>query len=87
MSLLIWRSLSTLLAGMAQIRDEQLLQNIALRIKDLREAKGVSQEEIYNATDIHIARIETAKVNISVSTLKRLCDYFKVSLEEFFSEI
>lgn len=39
---------------------------------------------MYIDTNIHIARIETAKVNISVSTLKAICDYFGISLAEFF---
>nr|WP_239403258.1 MULTISPECIES: helix-turn-helix transcriptional regulator [unclassified Alistipes] len=35
-------------------------------------------------TQIHVARIETAKVNISVSTLDAICRYFGISMEEFF---
>lgn len=72
---------------MAHIRDQVLLQEIALRLKKLRERKGVSQEQIYNETDIHIARIETAKVNITISTLSKLCDYFDISLSEFFKKL
>jgi len=72
---------------MAQIRDQALLQRIALRLKKLREKKGVSQEQLYNETDIHIARIETAKVNVSISTLSKLCDYFEISLSEFFKRL
>ena len=72
---------------MGQIKDEILLQKIAARLKSLRVKKGESQEEIYNQTDIHIARIETAKVNISVSTLSKLCSYFKITLSEFFENI
>jgi len=72
---------------MAQIRDQELLQQIALKLKKLREKKGVSQEQLYNDTDIHIARIETGKVNISVSTLSKLCKYFDISLSEFFKRI
>jgi transcriptional regulator with XRE-family HTH domain len=72
---------------MGQIKDEILLNKIALRLKALREDKGISQEQLYNETDIHIARIETAKYNISVSTLSKLCKYFKISLTDFFSKI
>ena len=72
---------------MAQIRDQELLQRIALELKRLREKSGLSQEDVYNETDIHIARIETAKVNVSVSTLSKLCKYFEVSLSEFFKKI
>jgi transcriptional regulator with XRE-family HTH domain len=72
---------------MGQIRDDILLSAITKKIKALRQIKGVSQEEIYNETDIHIGRIESKKVNITVSTLSKLCDYFEISLETFFKEI
>ena len=72
---------------MGQTKDEVLLKKIALRLKALREERGLSQEQLYSETDIHIARIETAKVNISVSTLSKLCCYFKISLTELFSKI
>ena len=64
-----------------------LLLNIAQRIKQLRMQKGVSQETFYIDTDIHIARIESGKSNITVSTLNDICKYFEVSLSEFFSTI
>lgn len=72
---------------MGQIKDEVLLNKIALRLKKLREKKGVSQELVYHETEIHIARIETAKNNLTVSTLSKLCEYFGVSLSEFFKGI
>jgi transcriptional regulator with XRE-family HTH domain len=72
---------------MGQVRDDILLNSITKKLKALRLAKGVSQEEIYNETDVHIGRIESKKGNISVSTLSKLCDYFDISLETFFKEI
>lgn len=68
---------------MNQIRDNRLLKKIAVVIKQLREEEGLSQEQVYNDTNIHIGRIETAKTNISVSSLSSLCKYFKVKLSEF----
>jgi predicted phosphatase len=64
-----------------------LLLKIARRIKQLREEKNVSQEVFYIDTDIHIARIETAKNNITIITLQAICDYFSISLAEFFEKI
>ena len=72
---------------MAQLRDDILLKKIALRLKTLREEKGLSQEELYNETDIHIGRIETARNNISISTLSALCNYFEISLSDFFKKL
>ena len=68
---------------MSQVRDNKLLKRIAVVVKQLREEKGLSQEEVYNDTNIHIGRIETAKTNISVSSLSALCKYFKIKLSEF----
>lgn len=69
---------------MGQVRDERLLKRIALRLKMLREERELSQEQLYNDTDVHVARIEAAKVNVSVSTLSKLCTYFEISLADFF---
>jgi transcriptional regulator with XRE-family HTH domain len=67
-----------------QLKNKKLLQWIAAQVKDLRSKKNLTQEDVYNDTNIHLARIETGKVNISVSTLKYLCDYFEISLSDFF---
>lgn len=65
----------------------ELLTKIAQRIKQLRMDKGISQETFYIDTDIHIARIETGKANITVSTLNDICIYFGISLTDFFATI
>ena len=72
---------------MPQIREIKLLQKIAIVIKQLREEKNVSQEEVYNEINIHIGRIETYKANVSVSTLSALCKYFKIRMSEFFKKV
>lgn len=64
-----------------------LLQSIAKKLRELRKAKGISQTDAYIDTDIHVARVETGRQNISVSTLSDLCDYYEISLEEFFKGI
>ena len=70
-----------------QAKDDILLKKITLRIKEIREQKGISQESFYNNTGIHIARIELAKLNISITTIARICQYFEITLEEFFKGI
>jgi transcriptional regulator with XRE-family HTH domain len=72
---------------MPQIRDNNLLAKIALIIKRLREEKGITQEQVYHETNIHIGRIETSKANLSVSTLSALCSYFKIKLSDFYKMI
>ena len=64
-----------------------LVSSIALYIKQLREDRGISQEMFYIDTDIHIGRIESGKSNITVSTLSSICDYFEITLVDFFMGI
>ena len=67
--------------------DEALLKEIALRIKVLRKEKDLSQIEFLIATDINISRIEIAKNNMTISTLKAICNYFDISLSYFLKDI
>jgi transcriptional regulator with XRE-family HTH domain len=67
------------------MRDEKLLIDIALVLKELRESRGVSQQDVYHDTNIHIGRIENCKINPSVSTLSVLSKYFKIKMSEFYS--
>ena len=67
--------------------NKELLDKIAIRIKQLRNEKNISQLTFYNDTEIHIARIELGKINITVSTLKEICDYFDITLSDFFKDI
>lgn len=64
-----------------------MLQAIAAGLRDLRKERNLSQIDVYIDTDIHIGRIERGKTNISITTLSDICDYYRISLEEFFSGI
>lgn len=68
-------------------KDEILLKAIARCVKKVRLSKNLSQEEVYLDTEIHCGRLEQGKQNVTVCTLKRLCDYFQISLSDFFKEI
>jgi len=70
-----------------QRKNTILVSKIAGRIKQLREEKGVTQDSFFIDTDIHIARIESGRSNITVSTLSAICDYFGITLNEFFKDI
>lgn len=66
--------------------NEQLLTNLAKRVKELRKIKGVTQEEALNDTGIQFSRIEQGKRDVQLSTIEKLCNYFEISLEEFFND-
>ncbi len=73
--------------GTEQLKNQELIDQIVAKLKQLRTEHGLTQEDVYNDTGIHIARIETGKVNISISTLAALASYFNISLEVFFQNI
>lgn len=70
-----------------QIKNPKLLKAIGTRLRAIRKEKQLTQEEVYNDTDIHIARIETGTQNITVSTLSALCDYYAITLGGFFNGV
>lgn len=72
---------------MHHVRNQLLLEKIGRRLKAIREKSGLTQEDVFNDTRIHIGRIETATTNVSVSTLDALCKYYKIELDQFFRSI
>ncbi len=67
-----------------QYQNTELLQKVIACIKEIRKSKKVTLEVFYFDTGIHLARIEQGKTNITVSTLSKICDYFGISLLDFF---
>ncbi len=45
--------------------DYELLEWVAKRLKELREAKGLSQEKVYFDTGLNVGRIELGKSNMA----------------------
>ena len=70
-----------------QFQDAEHLKTIILTIKEVRKKHGVTLETFYFDTGIHLARIGQGKTNISVSTLSKICNYFEISLVDFFKEV
>jgi transcriptional regulator with XRE-family HTH domain len=68
---------------MGRYKDKALIDKITTKLKKLREQKGVTLQEFYNDTGIHLARIDSEKRDLPISTLKRICEYFGISLSEF----
>ena len=68
-------------------RNEELVKAVGKRLRELRLAKGLSQDVVYIDTDVHIARVEMGRYNVTISTLSDLCDYYGITLKEFFDTI
>ncbi len=70
-----------------QRRNDILLSQVINRLKQLRKAKGLTQENVLFDTELNIGRIEIGRHSITLTTLADLCDYYGVTLEEFFRGI
>jgi len=70
-----------------QYQDNELLEALILILKELRKSRGITLETFYFDTGIHLARIEQGKTNITISTLSKICNYFEISLVDFFIKI
>lgn len=69
------------------IFDEEGLKLLAQRLKQLRSEKKITQEELAYRSELtlsQIARIETVKINPTVSTMFRIAKALDVSLSELF---
>jgi transcriptional regulator with XRE-family HTH domain len=69
------------------IFDEEGLSRLALRIKQIRHIKKITQEELAFRSELtlsQIARIETVRINPTVSTMFRIAKALDVSMKELF---
>lgn len=67
--------------------NEVTVSGVVEKLKMLRHQHGLSQDDVYIDTDINIARIESGKGNVSISTIADLCRYYKITLRDFFDGI
>ena len=55
-----------------------------LRLKDLREDRDLKQEEIakiLNISQTNYSKYELGKINIPISSLKKLAEYYNTSVD------
>ena len=70
-----------------QRRNDVLTKRIAERLKEVRKARHLTQEDVRFQLEMNIGRIEAAQHSITFATLADLCDYYEITLEEFFRGI
>lgn len=67
--------------------NDTLLKSVAERLKKVRCERGLTQEVVTDCTKVNIGLYELGKTNITVVTLTVLCNFYGISLEEFFRGI
>ena len=71
----------------SQDRLDNALLKIAFKFRILRPKTGQTQREVSKATGQNIGSVEAGKLNMNISTLDLLCNYYGLTLEEFFEDI
>lgn len=67
--------------------NQYAVAGVIAKLKCLRHERALSQDDVYIDTEINIARIESGRGNVSISTIADLCNYYEITLEEFFKDI
>lgn len=68
-------------------RNNEALFKIAAKLRILRLKAGLRQKTVTDDLGLNIGQIETAKKNVTLTTLERFCSYYGLTLDEFFSDI
>jgi len=64
-----------------------ILQEFGLRIKELRSAKGITQEDLAELTGLsrqYIGDVERGTRNISLANIEKIATAFQITLAELF---
>lgn len=64
-----------------------ILEQIGIRVRELRKAQGLSQEKFALKADIdrtYLAGIEQGKRNPSIKSLEKIINHLDVSFHQFF---
>jgi transcriptional regulator with XRE-family HTH domain len=70
------------------ISEETFIKNLGIHIRQLREKKGLSQQDLADDCGIprnQIGRIERAKINTGIKTLIRIANALDIELVELLS--
>lgn len=68
-------------------RNTDVIQQVCLRLKQIRISKCIKQETVRYDLNMNIARIESGCFSVSLSTLADLCDYYEYPFEDLFKGI
>lgn len=64
-----------------------LLRSIGTRLKRFRVDRGYTQEVVTDRTGVNVGLYETGKTNMTVVILAVLCNFYGVTLDEFFQNM
>ena len=74
---------------MHKIRNEEVMKMFGRNVQEIRLSKGYTQEylaEEAKISQVQVARIESGKLNTSISTVVSLATALKVDVGDFFKK-
>lgn len=69
--------------------DRNFLEQIGFRIRELRQARGMTQEQLAEACDLHrtfIGSVERGERNVAVLNLRKIARSLRVPLTDLFAD-
>jgi transcriptional regulator with XRE-family HTH domain len=75
---------------MADASSKRLLKELGLRIRDLRRAKGLSQEDLADKCGVHrtfMGTVERGESNLSFSNILKVASTLGISLSALFEGV
>lgn len=66
---------------------DEILLKIAAKLRLLRRKAGLLQTTVSVETGLNMGRLEGGRGNVTLTTLERVCQYYGITLDEFFKDI
>ncbi len=69
---------------------QAVLIQIGQRIRDIREQKGISQQDLAagcNFEKSNMSRIEAGRSNFTIGTLVKICQVLKIKLSDLMTDL
>jgi transcriptional regulator with XRE-family HTH domain len=63
------------------------LRELARRLKAVREERRLTLQEVYDATGVHVSRLESGRRNVALLTVAMLCRYYQIGLEVIVTDL
>jgi transcriptional regulator with XRE-family HTH domain len=73
--------------GTDKEKDQEMIKALSVVLKEIRKSRSISQQMVYEETGIHVGRIELGSLNVSVTTLSRLCRFYHVNMIDLFARL
>ena len=67
--------------------DADFQKRLGTRIREIRTARGYSQEDFAEACDLHrthVSLLERGRINVTVNTVRRIARVLQITLSELF---